>query len=164
MNDIVPAVREVTLEDVREEARQHRETCTECVFVDEEADIRCTEEQFRRACRKPVLVGRFTMAGWNGHALFYLTQCRFRGCPRHAEASRGFYVDYPHGYTAGGRLFLACPSCREIQVLRLPEAYWGAGMPAPPKPWETFVDFIRMLRGRPSRYGDGHPAPPGWKP
>ena len=80
--------------------------CKECDFASNLDTIflhlipRDLREQ---ATKKPTFVGLFHMPGWTGHSGFYLFKC---------QSCNAVDVDYPHGYTNGGCLYLRCNLCR----------------------------------------------------
>lgn len=52
------------------------------------------------------------MSGWTGHSGFYLFRC---------ESCGEVCIDYPHGYTDFGLMFLRCDHCRETLTLEVTE-------------------------------------------
>jgi len=53
----------------------------------------------KKVTRKPLFIGLFTLSKWVGHSRFYAFKCPECGLVT---------VDYPHGYTFGGRLYFLC--------------------------------------------------------
>ncbi|MBI2674197.1 MAG: hypothetical protein HYX22_00455 [Candidatus Yanofskybacteria bacterium] len=81
--------------------------CKECAFVQDGESLFTffvSRDLKEKATEKPVFVGKFTMPNWIGHSGFYIFRCKECG-----EVS----VDYPHGYTDHGLMYLACCYCRE---------------------------------------------------
>lgn len=78
--------------------------CPECTFVASREDIFVDLKRRERASSQPELVGKYSLLSWSGHLSFYLCRCL---CGR-------AFVDYPHGYTDGGRLFFNCDNCDGI--------------------------------------------------
>lgn len=98
---------------------EHRNMdCKECIFV-ADAETLLTffvDRKLReKAGAKPVFVGKFTMARWSGHSGFYLFKCSNPECEK-------VCVDYPHGYTSEGFLFLRCDRCR-FKIILYPRKY-----------------------------------------
>lgn len=85
--------------------------CQDCSFVQDKQTLFTfivPRELKERATKRPSFVGMFTMPDWAGHSAFYLFKCR---------ECDSVSVDYPHGYTSQGRIFLRCDNCREKLVL-----------------------------------------------
>ena len=79
--------------------------CDKCTFVASTEDIVIPKEASSRINHAPFLVGIFSMPGWSGHSPFYVFTCY---CNFDS-------VDYPHGYTNYGLLYLKCqnPECQK---------------------------------------------------
>ena len=88
--------------------REHKDRgCTECTFVQDARTLltfMVSREQKEKATSKPLFVGSFTMLGWTGHSGFYFFRCK---------KCESVSVDYPHGYTDFGLMFLCCVHCLE---------------------------------------------------
>jgi len=100
--------------------------CGECIFVASKEDIYVRAQILRDAATVPVFINFFTLPGWRGHSAFYI----FR-CPHCRTTS----VDYPHGYTDFGLLFLNCDECKKVLPLKVPqnkEIYERERLPLPP--------------------------------
>ncbi len=118
---------------------EHRNVdCKECTFV-ADAETLLTffvpRQTRAKANTNPVFVGKFTMAHWTGHSGFYLFECSECGC---------VCVDYPHGYTSGGCLYLRCDRCRFRIILNPREyknVYEKEGVILPRTIWETLKDY-----------------------
>lgn len=98
---------EITEEEHRKRNPEHRNSgCKQCIFTPSLKDLllyTISLEQRQDATTKPHYIGRFHMPGWTGHSGFYLFKCK--NC-------NAVGVDYPHGYTDGGKLYLRCSECR----------------------------------------------------
>ena len=79
-------------------------------------------------------LGRFTLPGWHGHAMFYLLECRDCYEP---------FVDYTHGY----HLYLKCPHCDVRRFVSQPRFFREAGLPQPPSFWQELGYLWRRRRG-----------------
>lgn len=89
--------------------------CSECSFVQDAETIRTflvTRDDKKMATKKPRFIGKFTMSGWTGHSGFYLFKC---------EECGNVCVDYPHGYTSFGLMYLRCNYCKELLTLEVKE-------------------------------------------
>ncbi len=113
---------------------EHRNVdCKECAFAADTESLltfNVPRKLREKAGGKPVFVGKFTMPGWSGHSGFYLFKC--------TECGR-VCVDYPHGYTDGGCLYLRCDHCRFKVVLtprKYREVYESEKVVAPPTFWQ----------------------------
>lgn len=122
---------------------EHRNTdCKECTFVQDKESLlvfMVPREKRDRATSEPEFVGKFTMAKWTGHAAFYLFKC--------LECGK-VIVDYAHGYTGPGYLYLTCGSCGDQKILdsrKYKAIYKMDGMSAPPS-FLTRLKTIWMLR------------------
>lgn len=109
----------------------HTTGCKQCSFVsDAEALLvfSVTRERRASANHDPAFVGMFTMPKWSGHSGFYLFKCQSCG---------NVCVDYPHGYTGAGYLYLRCGNCRYQIVLTSEHKniYEREKMVVPPSPW-----------------------------
>ena len=129
-------------------SKKHRNSgCTECVFASDKETllIFMVDRKIRQAAGyDPIFVGKFTMPGWVGHSRFYLFKC--------GECNE-VCVDYPHGYTGKGYIFLRCGDCL-LQLVITPDTNWGEeiysgeGIVAPPK-YESrkiFANCLEFLR------------------
>lgn len=100
-------------EDFRKLYPVHKDSgCQDCIFVQDKQTLLTfiVPRQLKTgATKRPSFVGMFTMPGWTGHSAFYLFKC--------VECS-WVSIDYPHGYTSQGLIFLRCDNCREKLVLR----------------------------------------------
>ncbi len=78
--------------------------CDECTFVPDIEFIARTlpSDVMGKISKEPVFIGSFTMPDWTGHSKFYVFRC---------AACKEIVVDYPHGYTSHGYLFLCCYGC-----------------------------------------------------
>lgn len=87
--------------------KEHKDSgCAECNFVQDKETLfifLVPRELKEKATSKPLFFGKFTMTGWTGHCGFYLFRCK--SCS-HVS------IDYPHGYTDYGLMFLSCDNCR----------------------------------------------------
>jgi len=96
--------------------KKHQDSgCTECIFVGDPETILAfkVNRQLRQTVGyKPIFVGKFTMPGWVGHSGFYLFKCK--------ECNE-VCVDYPHGYTDYGLIYLVCCFCGEKLPLEVTE-------------------------------------------
>lgn len=104
--------------------------CSECAFVTDAQTLftfLVSRDSKEKATEKPKFVGRFTMLGWSGHLGCYLFKCKL--CKRVS-------VDYPHGYTDFGLMFLRCSHCSNIIPLEVTEerAIYERGGIHVPKP------------------------------
>ena len=89
--------------------------CSECSFVADAETLFTfivTREQKAAANKKPKFVGFFTMSEWVGHSGFYLFKC---------EECGNVCVDYPHGYTNFGLMYLRCSYCKTLLILEVKE-------------------------------------------
>jgi hypothetical protein len=89
--------------------------CKECSFVQDKETLLLwviSRETKEKATTKPFFVGKFTMPDWIGHSGFYLFKCQSCG---HVS------VDYPHGYTHCGLMFLRCDNCKKQFPLEVTE-------------------------------------------
>jgi hypothetical protein len=106
----------ITEEEWQKAHPEHRTTgCTECTFVQDIESLfiyLVPRELKEKAVKKPLFLGKFTMIGWNGHSGFYLFKCKSCG---------QVYVDYPHGYTDFGLMFLRCEHCQAKISLEVTE-------------------------------------------
>ena len=81
--------------------------CDKCIYVANRESIIVPLKVIKNASSSPIFINFFTMPRWVGHASFYAFVCH---C--------GFLsVDYPHGYTGPGYLFLTCQNCQCNLVL-----------------------------------------------
>lgn len=115
-----------------------RHQCPECSFVESKEQIltyNVSKENKKRAGLKPMFVGFFMMEGYTGHCAFYIFKCQHCG---------GLNVDYPHGYTDGGYLYLQCCDCQGYLVLdskrKYGKIYEREGMSKP-------LSFFQVLKG-----------------
>jgi len=126
--------------------KEHKDSgCTECSFVQDKETLfiyLVSRELKDKATKKPVFVGKFTMPGWVGHSGFYVFKCIKCGI---------VCVDFPHGYTDFGLLFLRCDHCQERFVLELTKekAVYEKESVHIPKPTrkERIKDFSEMIAG-----------------
>ena len=86
--------------------------CEKCTYVANQENIVVFPDVAKKVGVEPVFINFFTMPGWVGHAAFYALQCVY---------CRRLSVDYPHGYTRLGYLFLTCQNCGVNLVLDCPE-------------------------------------------
>ncbi len=119
-----------------------RHQCAECSFVESKDQIltyNVSKENKKRANLKPMFVGFFTMEGYAGHCAFYIFRCQQCGC---------LSLDYPHGFTEGGCLYLKCYDCQYRLVLyakkRYGQIYEREGMPKPLSFWGTIKNIYRI--------------------
>lgn len=95
---------------------EHKDSgCTECNFVQDRETLfvfLVPRELKEEAIFKPMFFGKFNLPGWTGHNSFYLFRCKSCG---HVS------IDYPHGYTDYGLMFLSCDSCRATLPLEVSE-------------------------------------------
>lgn len=103
---------EISKEDYDRAHPKHRDAgCTVCEYV-KDVDTLLTwnisRETKAEATEEPKFVGFYTMTDWTGHSGFYVFRCK------NCHETR---VDYPHGYTSAGCLYLKCDSCRQNLVL-----------------------------------------------
>ncbi len=99
--------------------------CDGCTFVASREAIYVDPEVVRNTTVKPSFVGFFTLPGWTGHLSFYVFKC-----PDCEMVS----LDYPHGYTDFGLLYLKCNVCNRVLPLEVPqneEIYRKEEMPLP---------------------------------
>lgn len=128
----------------------HKDTnCTECSFVSDADTLfmfNITREQKERASHNPEFVGKFTMPGWTGHSGFHLFKCQECGT---------VCVDYPHGYTDNGLLYLRCKDCRTNLVLRPKEEraiYVNEGVHIPKEdPKDRKKELQKIIEGASER-------------
>ncbi len=116
--------------------------CPECIFVENKESIFVSPQDRAGAKKKPTFIGKFTMKGWVGHSGFYLFRCKNCG-----TAS----VDYPHGYTNFGLIFLRCSNCGENLPLEVCEERGiyereKAYIP-PPTQKERREEFVKAIEG-----------------
>ena len=100
--------------------------CEKCIYVANRGNIVIPLEIVKKESSEPVFINFFTMPGWVGHAAFYAFVCEHCAC---------MTVDYPHGYTGPGYLFLTCQNCDANFVLnssKYTEIYRKDGMEPPP--------------------------------
>ena len=100
--------------------------CKDCTLVASTEAIYVNPKVVRNATVKPVFIGFFTLPEWTGHISFYIFKC-----PKCEMVS----LDYPHGYTDFGLLYLECNVCEKVLPLGLPqneEIYRREKMPLPP--------------------------------
>ncbi|MBI2062483.1 MAG: hypothetical protein HYT64_02235 [Candidatus Yanofskybacteria bacterium] len=96
--------------------KEHKNSgCTECSFVQDQETLfvyLVPRDLKEKATNKPLFVGNFTMPGWTDHSGFYLFGCKSCGQTT---------VDYPHGYTNFGLMYLRCDDCGEKLPLEVTE-------------------------------------------
>ena len=129
-------------------SKKHQNSgCAECVFASDKKTllIFMVDRKIRQAAGyDPIFVGKFTMPGWVGHSRFYLFKC---------WECNVVCVDYPHGYTSRGCIYLRCDNCLSQLVIN-PDKGWGEeiyareGIVAPPKSksGKTFMNCLKFLR------------------
>lgn len=116
--------------------------CSDCVFVANHESIIASvaiAKKARRNGNQPVFINFFTLPNWVGHAAFYAFRCNCCNC---------LSVDYPHGYTGPGYLYLTCQNCDNNFVLdssRYAEIYKRDGMQAPEPLFRAFLKYIKFL-------------------
>lgn len=131
---------------------EHRNTeCKECVFVQDEKTLLTffvSREIKERATEEPVFVGKFTMPGWTGHSGFYLFRCK---------ECEEVCVDYPHGYTDFGLMYLRCGRCEEacsLEVVEMKSIYERDGIHIPkPTREERMKELNEMVADTEKRTG-----------
>lgn len=117
--------------------------CPDCAYVGNAEVVFLhfvPREKREQVGSTPEFIGNFTMNRWSGHAAFYLFRCR---------ACMDAVIDYPHGYTGGGFLYLRCPECGFQLVMDTPkfaEIYRREGMPQPPGFWEQLKTAWKVRR------------------
>ena len=87
--------------------------CSECTFIQDKEALfifLVPKDLKERATYKPLFFNKFTMTGWVGHSGFYLFKCK--SCDQVS-------IDYPHGYTSSGLVFLRCDYCQEKLPLKV---------------------------------------------
>lgn len=92
-----------------------RHECSGCTFVQDKETLfifLVPRDLKEKATNKPLFFGKFTMMGWIGHSGFYLFRC---------ELCNQVSIDYPHGYTDYGLIFLCCDYCKEKLPLEVTE-------------------------------------------
>lgn len=131
--------REVSREEWRRANPRHQDTgCEECTFaIDVEAIMlhHVARGAKHEVSYEPRFVGFFHMDGWSGHSGFYLFKCRH--C---ASVS----LDYPHGYTDNGSIYLKCSECGSRLALgpnKHSMIYEREGIVKP-----TILGFFRSLK------------------
>lgn len=89
------------------------------------------------------------MLGWVGHSGFYLFRCK------NCESAS---VDYPHGYTDFGLIYLRCDKCEQNLSLEISEEkgiYEREGVYIPPSTLEErkkeFREVSKTLEGETGR-------------
>ncbi len=96
--------------------KEHKNSgCTDCNFVQDKETLftfLVPRDLKHKATNKPLFVEKFTMPGWTGHSGFYLFRC---------ESCGHISVDYPHGYTGFGLMYLRCDNCQEKLPLEVSE-------------------------------------------
>lgn len=130
--------------------KKHQDSdCTECTFVGDQETILAfkVDRQLRQTVwYEPVFVGKFTMPGWVGHSGFYLFKCR--------ECDE-VCVDYSHGYTDFGLMYLACRYCGEglpLEVTKERSIYEREGVHIPkPTREERIQDLNDVIADAESR-------------
>ncbi len=117
--------------------------CDECLVVESTRDIllyNTNRELKEKVTSNPELCGKFTQPGWSGHSCFYVFKC---------ENCSTVCVDYPHGYTQFGLLFLRCSNCcgdLPLQVPRYNSIYIDADVVIPQaKLSDRIKEFQRVL-------------------
>lgn len=88
-----------------------RHYCEKCSFVESREQIltyNVSKEKKEHANSKPSFIGFFTMPDFYGHCAFYVFKCR---------QCDSLVLDYPHGYTNFGLLFLRCSFCKSTMPL-----------------------------------------------
>lgn len=134
----------ITEEDWQRAHPEHRNTeCKECTFVPDAETLltfHVSREVRGTASDQPEFVGKFTMPGWSGHSGFYL----FR-CPDCDDTC----IDYPHGYTSEGCLYIRCDHCR-FKIVFTPrkykDVYRREKVVSPPTFWETLKELWRLRK------------------
>ncbi|PJE50342.1 MAG: hypothetical protein COV29_04150 [Candidatus Yanofskybacteria bacterium CG10_big_fil_rev_8_21_14_0_10_36_16] len=86
----------------------------------------------RFICSKIVKIGLFSLPNWKGHAPFYVFDCLFCG---------NVNIDYAHGYTSEGLLYLSCNKCDSRVVLTIHKFYKENDCVPPP----SFLESIKIL-------------------
>lgn len=66
-----------------------------------------------------ISLGRFTMPEWSGHAMWYLFHCL---------ECETFSIDYLHGYSHSGHLFLRCDECKQRWIVKKERFYHDNGI------------------------------------
>ena len=120
------------------ELQQAIHRCIRCIFVANRDCIFVSNDITKEALdngHKPVFINFFTMPGWSGHASFYAIIC---------PECKSFSVDYPHGYTGPGLIFLTCQTCNTNIVLLEREIYEREFMKPPPTFLEVFSRLIKL--------------------
>ena len=109
--------------------KKHQDSgCAECRFVQDRITLLLyviPRELREGATERPRFIGKFHMPDWVGHSGFYLFKCK--NC-------ENVSVDYPHGYTGFGLIYLSCNMCDENLLLEAFEEkaiYEREGVPAP---------------------------------
>lgn len=96
--------------------KEHKDSgCSDCSFVQDKKTLfifLVPRELKEKATARPLFFGKFTMPGWSGHSGFYLFKC---------GSCNQVSVDYPHGYTSSGLIFLRCDHCQEKTPLEVKE-------------------------------------------
>lgn len=155
----------VSEEDWKKAHPEHRNVdCKECTFVLDTASILSLyvpREVRDKANKKPKFVGKFTMPGWSGHSGFYLF-----GCPECDDIC----VDYPHGYSENGCIYVRCNRC-QFKIVFYPDRhrdiYSREGVVPPPTIWQqlssvwnsrpTIKEWVRRVASnRSSGEGKGY--------
>ncbi len=115
--------------------KDHKDSgCTECNFVQDKETLfvyLVSRDLKEKATFKPLFFRKFTMTGWTGHSGFYLFKCK--SCHRVS-------IDYPHGYTSCGLMFLSCDNCQEklpLEVIKDKTIYEREG---------AFIPVARSFR------------------
>lgn len=112
--------------------------CARCIFVAHRDFIFVPDNLVKEALNNdynPVFINFFTLPGWSGHAAFYGFIC---------QECRAFSVDYPHGYTGPGLIFLTCQICQLNLILLEDEIYEREGMKPPPSLLEVFCRLMKL--------------------
>ena len=137
----------ITEEEYRRKNPYHRDVrCTECNFVQDKETLLLwviSREAKEKATTEPSFIGKFTMPDWTGHSAFYLFRC---------EYCDSVIVDYPHGYSNGGCIYLRCDLCREKLVphpIKDRDIYLRDNVHIPVQPSrKEKKDMLKLLKAR----------------
>src|SRR3989344_1007449 len=120
--------------------------CSECTSVANKESIFVAREQRKKAARKPICIGKFTMPGWSGLSRFYLFKC-------YCDA---IVVDYPHGYTSGGHIYFSCEECEASLVILDRDIYNKEGIAMPPGFFKTLWGILKLRFNLNRKIGVNH--------
>lgn len=122
-----------------------RHECSDCTFVQDKETLfifLVPRDLKEKATNRPLFFGKFTMTGWIGHSGFYLFRC---------ESCKQVSIDYPHGYTDHGLMFLRCDGCKEnfpLEVIKERTIYERENVHIPkPTREERMQELEDMIAG-----------------